>query len=601
MISWETTVAPQTSFSGSTERSDIRRQNPGGGASITWSDRATTTSSYNWSRTEYYSTLNGQLNPGGPVFGNTSTGYVSVLGTTNSTQGDSYTLRSVMNITSTETTHEYTYRATGTETVETTAHTTTVFEGESQTFAYSVPAISTITTTTGFATAAESRLTTTTGADTIATPIRATVLVAEKNEVIWAANTTAATALSALQAASSVATSGTRFTIMPHTATMVALAANATETTEVALPLVSGSFQHTQSNFTFNERPVVEDYNFLPHQTSLGFQGVFETLATNRQFTVAAAETITATKSRATETRCAQSTTTALAHLNGESFSSSQTLISTFSREHTLPSAETSTNTETATVLAYNIPSNWTNTNQWTAYTWTQTFASTTSNQLTTFQRQSQGMATSAATPLQSYEGRSGVVDVSGSAKLGYTMGSTIGFGLFADNNLMPQVERSISSVFPGNREFLSEEEALPISATFSGLSATLAFPGSTSTTTTTTSLSAFGDAPRVYGGGIGGSPWRSGIDAASLGQSETLYFTLPRGVYSANGSTFSTTGKTTSLTAGEGPSSAPPLPVSFIVGTTSANAGNQIWWTVPRNSHASLQELTQGAAYSAP
>jgi hypothetical protein len=180
-------------------------------------------------------------------------------------------------------------------------------------------------------------------------------------------------------------------------------------------------------------------------------------------------------------------------------------------------------------------------------------------------------------------------------------MGSTLGFGLFADNNVMAQVERSISSVFPGNREFLSEEEALPISATFSGLSATLAFPGSTSTTTTTTSLSAFGDAPRVYGGGIGGSPWRSGIDAASLGQSETLYFTLPRGVYSANGSTFSTTGKTTSLTAGEGPSSAPPLPVSFIVGTTSANAGNQIWWTVPRNSHASLQELTQGAAYSAP
>jgi hypothetical protein len=593
MISWETTVAPQTSFSGSTERSDIRRQNPGGGASITWSDRATTTSSYNWSRTEYYSTLNGQLNPGGPVFGNTSTGYVSVLGTTNSTQGDSYTLRSVMNITSTETTHEYTYRATGTETVETTAHTTTVFEGESQTFAWSVPAISTITTTTGFATAAESRLTTTTGADTIATPIRATVLVAEKNEVIWAANTTAATALSALQAASSVATSGTRFTIMPHTATMVALAANTTETTEVALPLVSGSFEHAQSNFTVNERPIVEDYNFLPHQTSLGFGGSFETLATNRQFTVVEAQTITARKSRATETRCAQSTTTALAHLNGESFSSSQTLTSTFSREHTQETAETFTSSFTLEVGATSGPSD-------TPYTWTQTFASTTSNQLTTFQRQSQGMATSAATPLQSYEGRSGVVDVSGSAKLGYTMASTLGFGLFADNNLMPQVERSISSVFPGNRQFLSEEEALPISATFSGLSATLAFPGSTSTTTTTTSLSAFGDAPRVYGGGFGASALRSAIDASSLGQGETLYFTLPRGVYSANGSTFSTTGKTTSLTAGEGPSSAAPLPVSFIVGAISTNAGNQIWWTVSRNSHASLFNLTQASAYRA-
>jgi hypothetical protein len=542
--------------------------------------------------------LNGQLNPGGPVFGNTSTGYVSVLGTTNSTQGNSYTLRSVINITSTETTHEYTYSATGTETVETTAHTTTVFEGESQTFAWSVPAISTITTTTGFATAAESRLTTTTGADTIATPIRATVLVAEKNEVIWAANTTAATALSALQAASSVATSGTRFTIMPHTATMVALPANTTETTEVALPLVSGSFQHTQSNYIINERTVVEDYNFLPHQTSLGVGGSFETLATNTQFTVAAAETITATKSRGTETRCAQSTTTALAYLNGESFSSSQTLTSTFSREHTQETAETSTYSFTEDVVAYNIPETWNNTNEWTPYTWTQTFASTTSNQLTTFQRQSQGMATSAATPLQSYEGKSGVVDVSGSAKLGYTMASTLGF---ADDAVQAQINRSLSSVFPATRQFLSEEGASYISATFSGLSATLAFPGSTSTTTTTTSLSAFGDAPRVYGGGGGGSPWRSGIDAASLGQSETLYFTLPRGVYSANGSTFFTTGKTTSLTAGEGPSSAAPLPVSFIVGTTSANAGNQIWWTVPRNSHASLQELTQGAAYSAP
>jgi hypothetical protein len=595
MISWETTVAPQTSFSGSTEQSDVRRNNPGGGASVTLSDKATTTSSYNWSRTEYYSTLNKELNPGGPVFGNTSTSYVSVLGTTNSTQGNSYTLRSVINITSTEATREYTYRATGTETVETTAHTTTVFEGESQTFAWSVPAISTITTTTGFATAAESRLTTTTGADTIATPIRATVLVADKNEVIWAANTTAATALSALQAASSVATSGTRFTIMPHTATMVALAANATETTEVALPLVSGSFEHAQSNFTVNERPIVEDYNFLPHQTSLGFGGSFVTLATNRQFTVVAAETITATKSRATETRCAQSTTTALAHLNGESFSSSQTLTSTFSREHTLLTAESSTVSMTETVLAYNIPSNSPITSQWTAYTWTQTFASTTSNQLTTFQRQSQGMTTSAATPLQSYEGRSGVVDVSGSAKLGYTMASTIGL---PDDVTQVQISRNLSSVFPATRQFLSEEGASYISATLSGMSATLAFPGSTSTTTTTTSVSAFGDAPRVYGGT---STLRSAIDAASLGQSETLYFTLPRGVYSANGSTFSTTGKTTSLTAGEGPSSAAPLPVSFIVGTTSANAGNQIWWTVSRNSHASLQELTQAAAYSAP
>ena len=584
MISWETTVAPQTSFSGSTEQSNVLPANQGAGASVTITEKATTVSSYNWSRT-YYSS------------GNPLEIWVSVLGTTDSTEGNSYTLRSVINITSTEATREYTYRATGTETVETTAHTTTVFEGESQTFAWSAPAISTITTTTGFATAAESFPTTTTGADTIATPICATVLVAEKNEVIWAANTTAATALSALQAASSVATSGTRFTIMPHTATMVALAANATETTEVALPLVSGSFQHTQSNYVINERAVVGNYNFLPHQTSLEFRDALETLATNTQFTVAEAETITATKSRGTETRCAQSNTTALAHLNGESFSSSQTLTSTFSREHTQETAETSTYSLTEEVVAYNVPETWNNTDDWEEYTWTASYNATTSNQLTTFQRRAQGITTSQKTPLQSYEGRSGVVDANGSARLGYTLARTLGS---AEVFIQANVSRNISSLFPATRKFLGEEGASHISATLSGVSATLAFPGSTSTTTTTTSLSAFGDAPRVYGG-VGGSLWRSAIDVSSLGQSETLYFTLPRGVYSANGSTFFTTGKTTSLTAGEGPSSAAPLPVSFIVGTTSANAGNQIWWTVPRNSHASLQELTQGAAYSAP
>jgi hypothetical protein len=124
MISWETTVAPQTSFSGSTEQSNVLPANQGAGASVTITEKATTVSSYNWSRT-YYSS------------GNPLEIWVSVLGTTDSTEGNSYTLRSVINITSTEATREYTYRATGTETVETTAHTTTVFEGESQTFAWS--------------------------------------------------------------------------------------------------------------------------------------------------------------------------------------------------------------------------------------------------------------------------------------------------------------------------------------------------------------------------------------------------------------------------------------------------------------------------------
>jgi hypothetical protein len=88
--------------------------------------------------------------------------------------------------------------------------------------------------------------------------------------------------------------------------------------------------------------------------------------------------------------------------------------------------------------------------------------------------------------------------------------------------------------------------------------------------------------------------------DPASLGQSETLYVTMPRGVYSTQGGTFSTTGQTTSATRGQGTSSAAPLPISFFVGQGQTTYVGQILWTVPRNSHPSSSILTAASAYSA-
>ena len=600
MITWETTVAPQTEAFSFNSASEVRPANPGGGASITVTRTGAATSRTIWSKTIYSTagsiTLNGE--------GNTE----YVLGTTNSTSyqtnsdgnqvNPSITVRSVVNQTSTQTTRQYTYHPTSTSTTATTTLGSTVSGGSVTTVGSFIPTTETYTSTFSetVLTASETCLTTTTAAvETIATPIFATVIVADKNEVIWVANTTAATAtaLSGINAASAVATSTTRTTIMPWTQTVIAVQANSTETTAVNLSAILAQFSYSQTAFAAFTETVIEDYESLPHKTMTD-AGLSRSLsATQISATVAEAQTITVTKTAGTETLYVQSNTTARAFANGASFSSNGTTTGTIERQHTVPTAESSTYSFTEEVVAYNIPETWDNSEEdWTEYTWTASYKYSTSNSLTDFARQSQSITTSIAVASTAYEARGGMVDSTGGISLGYSLNSTLGTGFGAT-----KVSRHASSAFPSSSEFDQTGTAQDISASFSKLSVSLSFPGSTSTTTTTAVLSPFGAAFSVK---AGPSEWRSVLNAAGLGKSETIFITLPRGVYSANGATFSTTGKTTSFFSGDTAISAVPLPVSFIVPVTGLATADKIWWTASRNSHASLAGLTAATAYSA-
>jgi len=588
MISWEVSANPQTQFSGLNSNSDIRPSNPGGGASITVTNTGVTTISSMWSRSH---TISQGISFGAGYGGNT----LFVLGTTDSTSvatnsdgvttGSSVTVKSTLNITSTQTNRQYTYtyRATGTQTTETTAYATTlVGSSKSTTFVSTGQAVLT-TTAEGTEIGTETCIATTTGADTIATPERATVYAAEANEIIWVANNTAATDLSALVAASFVATSTTRATVQPWYNLVTAIQANTTETTQVVLPQISASFSYASSagaNYTRNE---VENTNELPHQTTAVNAVSRQTIAANLAFTIKPQETITVTKSTLTETLCAESSTTATAFLNGSSYRTSTTISQTYTRLAAPVTVESSTYSETFDVIAYS------NDDTDQEYTWTGTFFSTTSNSLTT-SVEKQGVTTSLQTAAKSYERKQGMVDSAGSLALGYSLATNLGeAGSFALPLLLP-VSRGASSLSPATFTF-GDESA---SATFSDLSATLSFTNGSSTTLT---LQPFGSPLPSYSGP---TSFASVADPASLGQSETLYVTMPRGVYSTQGGTFSTTGQTTSATRGQGPSSAAPLPISFFVGQGQTAHVGQILWTVPRNSHPSSSILTAATAYSA-
>ena len=589
MISWEISADPQTQFSGLSSNSDIRPSNPGGGASITVTNTGVTTISSMWSRSH---TISQGVSFGAAYGGNT----LFVLGTTNSTieatnsagvtTGSSVTVLSTINITSTQTNrpYTYTYRATGTQTTETTAYATTlVGSAKSTTFVSTGQEVLT-TTSVGTETGTETCIATTTGADTIATPERATVYAAEANEIIWVANNTAATDLSALVAASFVATSTTRATVQPWYNLVTAIQANTTETTQVVLSQISASFSYASSAGANYTRTEVDNTGELPHQTTAVNAVSRQTNAANLALTIAAQGSITVAKSTLTETLCAQSSTTATAFLNGSSYRTSTTISQTYTRFAAPVTVESSTYSETFDVIAY------ANGDTDQEYTWTGTFFSTTSNSLTT-SVEKQGVTTTFQTAAKSYERKEGMVDSAGSLALGYSLSTNLGEAASFALPLLLPVSRGASSLSPATFTF-GDESA---SATFSDLSATLSFTNGSSTTLT---VQPFGSPLPFYSGP---TAFASVADPASLGQSETLYFTTPRGVYSTQGGTFSTTGQTTSATRGQGTSSAAPLPISFFVGHPQTAYAAQLLWTVPRNSHPSSSILTVAAAYSAP
>jgi hypothetical protein len=544
-----------------------------------------------WSRSHTIATGNSF---GAAYGGNT----LFVLGTTNSTvvttnsdgstTGSSVTVRSAASITTSTATNRaytYTYRKTGTQTTATTVYAT-ASAGTAKTTAQTATQ-QTVTTTTGTATetgTSSCLSTTTVGGETIATPIVATVYVAEGNEVIWTAHNTAATDLAGLAAASFVGGSTTQATVYPYFQTVEALQANTTETTEVTLSAISASFSYASSRAVSYTRNEIDETNELPHQTVSVSAFSRGTSATNAAFTIASGDIITVAKSTLTQTLCAISSTTARAFLNGSSYRTSASISQTYTRLAAPFTEESSTYSETFDVVAFS------DGNTDSEYTWTGTFKSTTSNFLTTTVER-QGITTTAAFASTSYEAKQGVVGVAGALALGYSIAADLGQASSAMLPLLVPVSRGASSLSPAAFTFASESA----SATFSSLSATLSF---TDNSSTTLAVSPFGSPLPFYDGpGV----FDSAANPASLGQSETLYFIVPRGVYWSGSGSFSTSGATTSATRGEGSSSGAPQSMTFFVGQSQLAAATPLLWTVPRNSHPSSSVLTVADAYSAP
>ena len=590
MISWEISADPQTQFSGLSSYSDVRPSNPGFAASITVTNTGVTTISSMWSRSH---TISDRISFGAAIGGNT----LLVLGTTNSTStatnsdgvttGSTETILSTIGAsTSTLSNREYTYtyRKTGTQTTATTVYTT-ASAGTAKTTAQTA-AQQTVTTTTGLATetGTSTCLSTTESGQLVATPIAATVYVAEDGEVIWTANNTAATDLAGLAAASFVGGSTTRATVYPYAHIVEALQANTTETAEVTRSEISASFTCASSRLVSYTRNEIDDTNELPHQNLAVNTFSRGTSATNTAFTIAPEDTITVAKSTLTETLCAISSTTARAFLNGASYQTSTSISQVYTRLTAPVTEESSTFSETDEVVAYVAN----DTDQ--PYTWTASSKSTTSNFLTTTAER-QGVTTTAAFASTSYEAKQGVVGVAGGLALGYSIATDLGQASSAMLPLLVPVSRGASSLAPAAFTFASESA----SATFSSLSATLSF---TDNSSTTLAVSAFGSPLPFYDGP---SAFASAAKPASLGQSETLYFIVPRGVYWLGSGSFSTTGATTSATRGEGASSGAPQSMTFFVGQSELATATPLLWTVPRNSHPSSSILTVAGGYSAP
>ena len=615
MITWATTVAPQTQSIGYSTGKLTQAENPGFGASNTRTYFYTVTSFANWSRTQGYTT-EAEGNHNGPYdsLANISDSFVSQLGIANSTTfktrldgygGSSsyeygYTQRSVINTTTAYTTTQYTYTATGL--VASTYSFPTLSVASDSTFSTSTSSSNSNVTTSSTASAQETVATTTLGAETIATPILATIVRADKNEVIWAASTSAASGISGqVYPASSVGTSTTQTTIMPWTLTATAAQSPSTATTAKNAPLISGFVQYTETQFSFQATTEISDYSELPHKSVTTNNPTVSFVDTVLSFTVADQSDFIATGACGSETIVKTSFGLTEVSRNGSVFNTSRSYTTTVSREYATPWAETSTFSTSFTIRAYSNVGTLSGQVTGDEYTWTGSNQQTTSNELTTFARQPEAMTV--RLPQNVFIDRrryyySGVLGEDLSLAAGYSCRE---LGFF-DASLFPEVSRGASSIFPTSAEYEyttmtteGEEEVssqISGSITFSGLNATISENGAS--TTSTIGISLYGN-PQFATESYGFSKV-----TANLGASETMFETLPQGVYSAGNATFTTEGGATSwskesassLTGGRGAIFA----LSFIE-AASAKLGNVLTWTAPRN-HSSANDLTQESRY---
>jgi hypothetical protein len=421
--------------------------------------------------------------------------------------------------------------------------------------------------------------------------------VADKNEALLVAPSFAATDASGYTAASAVLTTATRTTLMPWTQTAVALKANSTETTSYEQAAISGSVSFHRLAFGSETRTTVTNFASLPNKTEVTNWQTYALNTSAAFFTALPAETITATGSVVSISSVVTSVVQTFGTTYGSSYATTASSVAIVSRQQTAPWVESSTQANRPTIGATN--GSGTNT---TAYTWTMSFDATTSNELTTFAAQPQGVTLFRSTnQSQISRQRRFVGGVSGGSAVavGYTCQE---LGLIPSS---PLVSRSVASLTCGIVEYSQtystvysfDEEtyegtlnSAAGTATINGLSVTAQH--SSTTATTSFVVSGFGDTTYRFANLL-----TSKIDASSLGQSETVYATAISGVYSSEATTFSTTGGASSWAVGGG--SQPALfPLSYLGAGTGATP-DAILWSVSRNSHPSHSALTDAQAYS--
>jgi hypothetical protein len=600
MITWATTVAPETLYSSTGSSASTQNANPGAAASITVSITEANTYWQNWSRSSWSETYARAGDPGGGNASSDST--VSVLGLVNSSAAKtriaqngntvsyerSYTLRSVLNATSATTTRSYTYRATALS-ASTYSIPTTSSSG-SVTFTRSTSVNGNNVTTLSTATAQETRYTTvTTPIETVRTPILATIVQADKDEVIWAANSSAATQRLDFVAASNFATTATRTTVLPWTQTEGVLQKHSSQSSQIVTAQLSQSITFAVQGFAQATLTSISNYNALPHQTRTFAGQTPSTTASQSNLTIANAASATANNSVAENVFYTSSVHLPVTR-NQMAFNSTTTQTGTRFVNATRPYAETFSSSRTfeipavslETITVSTLVGGTVTTTTGTSYTWTGTATTSRANFLTTFAIVPQGASvfTPGAVSI-SRDCLQGVYD-NGQIADGYSCPE---LGIVSD--ALAQISRSVSSMFPKSTTIESG------SLTISSLSGTL---NNTDNETQSFVFTPFGTGRLLLNQA---GPNSSDFNAAHIGAAESFYQTLSAGVYTSNGGSFSTSGGCQSWAAGAG--SRPPLfAVSHIGPSAARNGASPIWWTVSRNSHAAHGVITAANNYSA-
>ena len=595
MITWLETVAPQTTRSVSQNHAFVADfayfPRTGGG---------TTTEFANWSRTEALDSQTDVVDYGGGLSTYTTVFKTySVLGTTNSSSqivstsnivsGEwSYTVKSLLEITTTETTRPYTFSQVGQTSTQTTVYTTgtTVYATASditKTVTSETSQAKTTLFTTATQSAASSYVTTTTFAGSIIdTPIHATALQAEANEVIWVAQTSAATNCTGVSAARLLAQSTTKTTIMPWTQTIEAISAHPTNTYTIVNSLESGSMVYEIAGWNYTVSTTVAFFDALPHQTEeVEYRTPVSIIPSTVNYTVASAQTLTICGSHEIATFITSVISTIVGFTAGSSYKESAATTMTFTRNRPLDTVSQYT-TSDSTSFSLATQRNY------------DSFSAT--HQRTTIAYPIQNITVIDDTFCASHIERfNGVADQSGNIGIGYSC--TVNFGNIS--GITASRSRGVVALLPTQVTADDGEHEL----TISGLGVT--YRPTSATQTYALTLQTFGNPQRNFDFAPESFLF-SRFDPDGLGASETGYRTTKRGVYWNGSATQSFNDIASSYTLGDPVGWLEPISgISAAVTIPYEGGGvrygqNQIWWTASR-SHFRTAALTEDAAYSAP